>query len=96
MTRSRQASQSILEKGTGYLITIHRGSFSIPVAVSKNVKDAYEFAQLTGQLAEPNRSYKGTIRQLKKHLECKLWNKAAHGETFPPQDYVDLRPIKIL
>jgi hypothetical protein len=69
---------------------------TIPLAVSKNVKDAFEFAKLTGQLAEPNRSYKGVIRQLKKHLECKLWNKVTHGEDFPPQDYVDIRPIKLI
>lgn len=94
--RSRQATRSVIEKDTGYLITVVRGSFIVPLAVSKNVKDAYEFAQLHGQLAEPNRSYKGTIRQLKKNLSCKLWNKATHGEDFPPQDHVEIQPIKIL
>lgn len=94
--KSRHASRTILEKQTGYLITITKGSFTIPLAVSRNVKDAFEFAKLHGQLAEPNRSYKGVIRQLKKHLECKLWNKATHGETFPPQDHIELRPIKML
>lgn len=94
--RSRQATQAIIEKDTVYLITIMKGKIALPLAGAKNVKEAYAFAKMVGQINEMNRSYKSTIRDLKKDLITKLWDKSKYGDCLPESDYVDVRPIKMI
>lgn len=94
--RSRAATRAIIEKETIYLVTIIAQKVTVPIAGGKNVKSAFEFAKLVGRISEPNRSYKSVIRELKKNLLCKVWDKAKHGETCPDSDYVDIRPIKLI
>jgi len=92
--KSRAATKSAIEKGTIYLITIRTEKITFPIAASKNVKDALEFAKMVGQLAEPSVSYKGLLRALKKDLAAKVWDKSKYEG--PTEDYVDIRPIKLL
>lgn len=95
--RSRAATKSAIEKGTIYLITLRTEKITFPIAASKNVKDALAFAKMVGQINEPNLSYKGLLRALKKDLAAKLWDKSKHEEgAKPDNDYVDIRPIKLL
>lgn len=95
MARSRAATQAIIEKDTGYLVTVMRGTIGVPIAASRNVKDAYGFAKTVGQISEMSASYKTTIRTLKKDLFIRLWDKSKHDDC-PLYDYVDIRPIKLI
>lgn len=95
--KSRAATKALIEKDVIYLITIRTEHITFPVAASRNVKDAMSAAKLVGKIAEPNLSYKGLLRALKKDLAAKLWDKSRHEEgAKPDNDYVDIRPIKLL